>query len=447
MKVGALLDKTYTVLAKITLGIIIFFILANIVLGFLYLATGYVKRHPLSYSGEKLFKENGSPVQTGQRDLYQLEWFDFNACKEIGEKYASDVLDDFYQLGKRPQQWVRFYYPPFHGKKVNIVLGEKGFPRRKTLNPAREVNKPVIRIYTLGSSTTFGLFVSDEHTWSSYLSYILNERAKKEGKSFNVEVTNFGRASYYPGQETTLIFNLLRSGHRPSLVIFEDGFNWQTYEDDVPGLSTVISDELLACYYNKHFSVKCLALSLQYLPVYKTIQSLSFRLQKALNLNFEKPQDNSSQPSFQPRPLDDMRHVTNHFDLNRKLAKAICSVYGAKTMFVLQPHPRYKYNLNLFRDGLAEKLQSDNDQLSIDTLYNAIRKNKEYLDLSTVYEKFGSNKKAYIDDYHYSPAFGKFLAEQIASNINLNTLPVLDEVFDESKSPESVRVMLINRDF
>jgi hypothetical protein len=120
-----------------------------------------------------------------------------------------------------------FFRTIFVGKRVSVVPDPRGFPVRKTVNPANEQGRPVTGV--------FGYHVSDEHTFPTYLSTVLNERARAAALATHVEVTNYGRGFYYPSQETVLLLDLLRLGHRPKLVIFMDGVNLGTTQD-VPQL-------------------------------------------------------------------------------------------------------------------------------------------------------------------------------------------------------------------
>jgi hypothetical protein len=137
------------------------------------------------------------------------------------------VLDDFTSLGKLGfvyQPWVQFSEPPYDGKLLHVDTDAHGLPLRRTVNSTGE-KAAMLRILVLGGSTTFGYKVSDEHTWPSHLSAVLNERATQLGLVLRIEVTNYGRAYYYSTQEVFLLAQLLKSGQRPNLVVFLDGTN------------------------------------------------------------------------------------------------------------------------------------------------------------------------------------------------------------------------------
>src|SRR5262249_21285002 len=156
---------------------------------------------PIRHDG-KLFNVDGSPADNGKRSEYELQWFDYKSYENISEQYAGEVLDDFYDLSRLGfiyQPWVQFSEPPFEGKRVHVDRDIRGFPVRRTVNPGNHSNAPVVNIFVFGGSTTFGYHVSDEHTWTSYLSQILNETS-----GVNVQVTNYGHGYFNPSQEAAL---------------------------------------------------------------------------------------------------------------------------------------------------------------------------------------------------------------------------------------------------
>src|SRR5215831_3893922 len=227
----------YTAAAIVILTAIVLLAIVNVVLfGVFYLkdSAEAVPRADRPKDNGKFFNSDGSPADNGKRNPYELTWFDYASYENIPEEYAADVLDDFYDLshlGFIYQPWVQFSEPPFSGKRVHIDRDIRGFPVRRTINPANQTERPTIRIFVFGGSTTFGYYVSDEHTWPSYLSQILNETSEVD-----IQVTNYGRGYFNPSQEAILLADLLKSGHRPSLAIFMDGVN-PPHSIDVPSFT------------------------------------------------------------------------------------------------------------------------------------------------------------------------------------------------------------------
>lgn len=70
------------------------------------------------------------------------------------------------------------------------------------------------KVWVFGGSTTWGYGVADSQTIPSHLEKILKKK-----------VVNFGRGYYYSLQENLLLSILLKTGYKPSEIIFIDGIN------------------------------------------------------------------------------------------------------------------------------------------------------------------------------------------------------------------------------
>ena len=435
---GRALLPLYTTTAVVVLDIVVLLIAANLALGAVYMIRDAKNRfHPeppatLNGSAVPRFNVDGSPLSTAKRNEYQMAWIDFQAYGVNDPAYVADVLDDFYDLGKAGmayQPWVEFAEPAFKGKRVTVEPDLRGFLTRHTVNPVNDAELPVVKVFTLGGSTTFGYNVSDEHTWPSYLSQILNERARAQSLGIHIEVVNYGRGFYYPSQETVLLMDLLKSGHRPQVAIFLDGVNTGATQD-VPEFYDRIKDQ----FHNIQFTENREATS----SVLDTLRWIPFvRLAKALSphLSGNKPPTVAQRES-----LADSQAVTyqvNMFRQSRDLAGAICQLYSVAPIFVLQPHAIYNYPTDLYRRSLPDDFFK---WRSIATgSYNQMRSDPGVLYLGDLFESWGHDKKAIIDEVHYSPAFHRFLAERLANQINLKALDPHRPGNDESAASGSVR--------
>lgn len=373
----------------------------------------------------RFFNQDGSPLDNGKRNEYQSAWIDFNAYGNLEPAYVSDVLDDFYELsnlGMTFQPWVLFSEPPFQGKRVTVEVDSRGFPRRRTVNPDHKQGVPVIQILTLGGSTTFGYNVSDEHTWPTYLSEILNRRAREENRNIKVEVLNYGRGFYHPSQETLLLLDLLKSGYRPSLVLFLDGVNWSGPQD-VPQFY----EQARRRFRNLQFddpSVRS--------PSWADIMGGApmVRLAKSISQRFF----GVTQPTVAQRAGDEdpslVPHVVNGFRQNRMVSEAICKSYAVTPVFILQPHAVYNYPVELYRRPLPDEFFRWRS--TAQGVYRGLTSDRGLIDLSNLFQTWGTDRKAIIDELHYSPPFNRFLAEQIAAHIQLNALPAHAHPYDET---------------
>ncbi|MCA9421684.1 MAG: hypothetical protein KC592_11730 [Nitrospira sp.] len=369
------------------------------------------------FESYRLFESNGMPLDNGKRTTYQLKWFDYTAYEQIvDERYAGAVLDEFFELAKLGfpyQPWVQFAEPSYNGKHVNVDCDSKGFPIRRTLNPQKEQSS-VFRVFILGGSTTFGYNVSDGHTWPSFLSDILNQRLGSSGKKVQVEVMNYGRGFYFPSQETALLIDLFRSGHRPNLVIFMDGVNWGE-KQDIPQYSKKIERAIhdLQVAPNLIESLKLLKNNLQWMPMLRLAGLMKHRFFKV-----------TSQPGIDDKwdgdQSDFAKNVVVRFRENRKIAAQISALYGAKVLFFLQPDATYNYPINLYRLSLPDSFLKSRRWRQ--QFYNQIKKSPGALDFTGLFDLWGKNRKAIVDDVHYSPGFNRFLAGHVAEHIDLASL-------------------------
>lgn len=373
----------------------------------------------------RFFDPDGSPLNNGKRNEYQSAWIDFNAYGNLEPAYVSDVLDDFYELsnlGMTSQPWVLFSEPPFLGRRVTVETDSRGFPRRKTVNPPHQQGLPVVQIFALGGSTTFGYNISDEHTWPTYLSEILNRRAREENLNVQVEVLNYGRGFYHPSQETVLLLDLLKNGYRPSLVLFLDGVNFSNAED-VPQFYEQARHRFQNLQFvDQSSQSRIWADTLGAVPMVRFAKALGQRL------------SGSNQPTVAQRVSDEdpslASYVVNGFRQNRMVSEAICKSYSVKPLFILQPNAVYNYPVDLYRRPLPDEFFSWRSKAQ--EVYRSLSSDQGLIDLSGLFQTWGTHRKAIIDELHYSPPFNRFLAEQIAAHINLKTLPSHVHPHDEA---------------
>ena len=414
-------------------------VLANLGLGAFYWIKDGARSSAISAAAGCAFREDGAPAGTDRRTPTQLAWADFGAYEGIEAQYVCQVLSDFYdleQLGFVYQSWVQFAEPPFSGWRVSVDLDERRLPIRRTINYDDDGSGPdrVVRIFIFGGSTTFGYHVSDEHTWPSFLSRILNGRAHSEGQSFRIEVFNYGRGYYGPSQETVLLADLLKQGHRPSLAIFMDGVNWGSMKDE-PQFKPQMARAFIASQHGRDIPVADLFAEFRWIPMVR----LAWSTNKWLDSRLADAGDAEGVLSgydWEKRVEVSM----NQFQQSGRIAQAICELYGCRTLFFLQPNPLYRYNLELYRRELPETFSSALPGTA--ALYEALRQSQEYVDLSDLFEAWGVNRKAIVDDLHYSPGFNEFLAERVAGYIEFDSLAVNAEVIDESAATGALRSLV-----
>ena len=358
----------------------------------------------------QLFTSDGAPIDTGRRTKYQLDWFDYAAYGSTAPEQVGEILDDFFdlsQLGFMYQPWTHFAEPPFKGQQVHVDLDTRGFPVRRTENPPHDPRQPIVTIFTLGGSTTFGYNVADTQTWPTYLSSILNEQARAAHLPFQVDVVNYGRGYFYPGQELMLAIDLLKNGYRPSVMIFLDGVNIGP-ADDTP----IFSREIKGRFTSRQFTAPSSTASLQWVPMIRLARAIGSRLS---GMHPDSSIEHPDVPSHASIP-----HAINRFHQTRDLLTRICDAYGVTPVFFLQPEAAHSYAPTLFRRSLPDSFQRE--RVWMQEFYAGLAQAPGLINLSHLFNDWGQDRKAIIDDVHYSPDFHRFLAETIASHIPLNRL-------------------------
>lgn len=418
---------TYRLVAINLLNTLLLLLVLNLVLaGFFALKDSWKQRQKVPVT--RLFHPDGSPVDNGKRMKGNLDWFDYDATKELGEVAVGEVLDDFYDLAQKGfiyQPWTQFSEPPFAGKRVSVDLDELGFPVRRTLNPAADASKRVINIFVFGGSTTFCYYVADENTWPSYLAEVLNERAEREGLNIQVRVTNHGHATYFPSQETALCIDVFKSGQRPDLAIFMDGLNWGPGED-----SPAFTPELQHAFYSlQHADARMANDQLRaqlrtWIPMYRLATSITQRFTRQTEAN-RSPQDRRDLPDKSATDQESswLQLLVERFKQSSRISKKVCEEYGTPALFFIQPDAFYNYPLTLIKPS-PDGARWRPNQIERQIFHQQLSQDPQFIPLDQAFDDFGvqQGKKAVVNGIHYNPGFNRFLAEIVAGRIDLKKL-------------------------
>ena len=131
------------------------------------------------------------------------------------EAWAPALFKEMYEVRLEYDQFLGWRSREFNGDCINI--DNNGF--RKTV---RFTNDSVVHTDTIlvfGGSSVWGVYVRDEYTIPSLLATLLHNRGR------NPVVINCGERGYTFTQNVIQLVLLLRSGYRPSKVVFIDGCN------------------------------------------------------------------------------------------------------------------------------------------------------------------------------------------------------------------------------
>jgi hypothetical protein len=110
--------------------------------------------------------------------------------------------------------WIGAQY-----RSTYFNIGADGLRVTTDGKPVPDTPRKPIRIFVFGGSTMWGEGARDAYTIPSWLQRMLDAAPQK------VRVSNYGQDGYVNSQEMILLFEQLRLGNVPDLVIFYDGFN------------------------------------------------------------------------------------------------------------------------------------------------------------------------------------------------------------------------------
>ena len=306
--------------------------------------------------------------------------------------YATDVLKTFSTYRRNAfvyQPWAQHGPTLVESNYVNVHRDELGFPVRKTVNPKSEI--PAIRIFTFGGSTTFGYLVPDDQTWPSHLSRILNDRISTGSGNYRVEVTNYGRISSFPSEETAVFIDLLKSGHRPHLAIFMDGVNLGP-EQDIGVLSETIKDG-----FRELQKPQLIGPAGRKIPI--------VRLASWIQRHYVRSTTGGQQSKAKTL---NAQHYANRFAAHQEISSQIGRQYEVDSIFVLQPKQILSRPNNKARQAFDHE---------IETLLKSL---PGWLNLLHLADAYTLSRKWTLNGIHYTPNFSKFLAQRVASEIDLS---------------------------
>ncbi len=109
-----------------------------------------------------------------------------------------------------------------------------------------------------------------------------------------------------------------------------------------------------------------------------------------------------------------------------------------KCLFFIQPDATYNYPKELYRSELPKEfLRRSTEERP--RFYERMRARREVIYLGDLFEAWGPDRKAIVDDLHYSPGFNEFLAQHVADHIEIEALSPRPSVVDESLRTGSYR--------
>lgn len=361
------------------------------------------------------------PLKWQQHDeqedlLYELINYEAYTTSGLDSSYVNNFLAEAIAFLKSDKD--EFIYHPatefqhavFQTEAITINGYAHDFNRRPTnYDVPQDSCKNTKAIYCFGGSTTLGSFVRDFDTWPAMLSSSLSNQSKDKC----LIIKNYGVAGFVPTQETNQFIHLLKMGHRPSLAIFMDGYNIGP-EYDGSDFSGIIFNKF------KLDEEKVLSIThlIAQLPIIKLLRGEAYY----------KEIDFSKSDGYDIADLGNTNEwneeIANRFIQNAELRKVVADLYQVEIIQILQPNSYVAYNPSLFSPLVSTwMLSEDSKQITSNYqwIYQEIKDRTDlFIDFSQLLTTY--SEPAIVDLIHYSPGFNQFLSEQIASEINIDSL-------------------------
>jgi hypothetical protein len=298
--------------------------------------------------------------------------------------------------------FAEFRQRPFHGKYINISADGFRFVKKQRPWPP---DPSALNIYFFGGSTTYGYGLPDDQTIPSNVQDLLGEIPCR----VPINVYNFAMPDYFSTQERIVFEQLVIGGRIPSVAIFVDGVNefWQW--NGLPQLSDTFMKVVDRSSRRQSIDIgpKVLDFTLN-LPIGRAAQIAGTRLA-------------AQAPSSDEAEKAAVSSVVSRWLANRNIIEAISSQHDLAPLFVWQPIPTYKYDLQydlLAHDNrtyLSKYTSAKDGYIAVDDLRSKGVLASDVLWLADM--QSDKKENLYIDRVHYTAAFSREIAQQITEYI------------------------------
>jgi len=370
---------------------VVIFLVVNILLGAAYAVRKFLRDPSVIEKKYDNFESVYREIYPG----YELE----SARKLLNETWGrSYVYEPYTQFKERP----------FRGEYVNVT--EQGYREVADQGPWPPGDE-YVNVFVFGGSTLFGYGVADGETVASHLQDKLNTT-----DDARVRVYNFGRGHYYSHQERILFESLIARGIYPHAAIFVDGLNEFYYHKNSPLFTRRLADYI----DQKGYDGLCEGSKL---PLCKLIVELKASRAEGQTghaafdeLVDEIPKDTDLDASTDHR----VRSVIDRYLKNKAMTEALAARYDIRTLFVWQPVPGFKYDLDhhYFSSGLTA---SEHRFSGIGYAYmEQLHDNGELEDnLAWCADiQDGVARPLYVDKVHYTSEMSAMFADCILAAVN-----------------------------
>jgi lysophospholipase L1-like esterase len=335
-------------------------------------------------------------------------------------------------------KWNPYSYwigAPYRSRYLNI--GADGL--RATIagnHPHDPAHKP-IRIFVFGGSTMWGEGARDAYTIPSWLQRMLDD------SPYDVRVSNYGQDGYVNSQEMILLFEQLRRGNIPSLVIFYDGFNDCTSAMINRAAGETFGEENRRIEFNA-FNQWATANSILYKRAATTfainsglgrvaskiVQVLEPRRFEERNGELIAMQTDRDYIGGMPGP-EIQEQVVQVYLADKRLIEAAGRSFGFKALFFWQPTVWTKARLT---DYEAQQKWLPGEKQFMTAVYQRVAATAQPQDIHDLSGIFGTSRRPYfIDDAHLTEEGNRIVAQAMLPLV----LKALSEGASERPQPSA----------
>lgn len=342
-------------------------------------------------------------------------WFDIRPEQWID--FVADINTMISRGGHVYAPFVEMRHPPYSGRLCNFH--EAGFRFVRDQGPW-PTSPDFFNIFFFGGSTT----VHVGPDWAAIPSRLQEELNARGTGGRPTRVYNFGCGSYFSTQERIRFQQLLLDKALPDMVVFLDGVNDFYFLDGRPSIGGFFQHALDA--HNKEndeIRRGKIGADPKWQKLKDFIWSLPLaRLIEAIGESYAKRNATASEVMYRPidvAPETLVPAMDRYFE-NKRQIEALCQEYGIHPLFVWQPTPAYKYDLNYHitlnrHYGLGGHERSG---VGYNLMEDRLRENpagQDFLWLADIQEN--QREALYLDNMHYTSNFAKMIARHIADHI------------------------------
>jgi len=324
----------------------------------------------------------------------------------LKQPWGRQLLSDQWRLRFRHESYVEFRETEMTSATVNV----SGDGTRRVSETCRGPDQPRV-ILLFGGSTMFGYGVPDQFTIPAYL-------AKEFNRSGDcVRLINYGSGWWQSSQSVTQLLKVLRSGVRPSAVVFYDGINEVdvvTFGGSPGGLAPGAEIALANAFQDDMGWRKFIRDSIAVRAISRWV--FGERIKSAVDLRLLE----------KAKIPETARSISQVYVQNVRIVEALAKEYGFVAHFFLQPHPLIAGKVNTEMEDAVIKRRLNELEGEADLIRAVYEewRNDPYLkrldrfrDISRLFE--GMTQELYADTEHLLPEGNRLVAERMSRELAL----------------------------